>query len=323
MTPHRRLAAHAALVVALSVGSAARADSTQPDDLRARIAELEQTVAELAAAETSLASQVSPADAALAGSSTALADGGAAAGPWIGPEFYTARLRSTGAVAGVELVFLRPYASEEFFSDPSGVQWDFEPSYRVWLGWQGADGLGCRIRYWELDRGEEFDDGAIGVEFRALDLELTQNVDLRRWSLLLSGGIRYAESAANVPESEFSEGDEAADFGFDGIGLTTGLTVARDVAFDGGLRCVATGRWSLLYGNSKAFSGGGLDDVNRDDLVNVLEVQIGPQFRYALSGGALLTLGGGFEAQYWTNPLGIDTEDMGFVGFGGNLGLAR
>lgn len=327
MRKHGWYLAAAALAACCTLGSAARAQSTETDDLRARIAELERNIALLESGGSHYASyyldegkksehgheEDEVADLAASGCGGCSND--CCCGPceWIGPEFYTNRCRSCGVVAGAEIVFLKPHFSEDF-STNANVQYDFEPSYRYWLGWQMDSGLGARLRYWEIDRGNSFNNAEIGVEFRTLDLELTQGVEFRRWSLLLSGGIRYGETSDRL---------NIFDDGFDGTGLTTSLTAARDLTSGGGLRLVTTGRWSLLFGNSKRFVNGAVFDVDRDDLVNVLEVQVGPQIRRPLSSGAFLTLGAGFEGQYWSNPMGFDTNDYGFVGFGTNMGIAR
>lgn len=315
----------AALVATCCQAAPVQAQTGETDELRARVAELEQIVSRLQDGRMHYAShhgEGGEADHGACGGccsnggcDTCCSNDCCGGCEWIGPEFYTNRCRTCGIVAGAEFIYLRPYASEDLLTTGIGqAQLDFEPSMRYWLGWQLDSGLGARIRYWEIDRGEDFGGTSLGVEFRTLDLEATQNVDFRRWSLLVSGGIRYAES--NIRRN-------TAETGQDGIGLTTSLTAARDLTEAGGLRFVTTARWSALYGNSKDFINGALVDVDRDDLFSILELSIGPQVRRQLSSGAFLTFNTGFEAQYWSNGIGADTQDVGFIGWASSVGIAR
>jgi hypothetical protein len=86
---------------------------------------------------------------------------------------------------------------------------------------------------------------------------------------------------------------------------------------------LSSARWSAVYGNTSQNLGRTTD---RDDLLNIMELQLGPQYRRALRNGGYLTLGGGLEAQYWNNGNGsgfTDTEDFGFAGFFTSVGITR
>lgn len=254
--------------------------------------------------------------------------------PHVGRDFFVCKDRCAGIIAGTETVFLRPYASSGLLDPGAGaVAMNFNPSQRYWIGYQSADGLGGRIRYWEFDRGAAGAGGAgIGVEFRNLDVELTQAVDFKRWTLLGSAGLRYQETGMNVGTVFF--GGLPLDLGFDGIGLTFSGTASRDLNQSGTWRFTSTARWSAVYGNSKANVGGvlgglGAGVVARDDLVNILEINIGPQYRRRLANGSYLTLGAGVEAQYYSNaldlpvgPIGVGI-DTGFVGFSSSIAITR
>lgn len=220
---------------------------------------------------------------------------------------------------GFEYVQLRPYAGDRYlqnFATNYPAQLDFEPSYRVWLGWQLDSGLGARVRYWEIDRGEDFGGSSVGVEFRTIDAEVIQSVDLGRWDLLVSGGARYGETCVRT---------DATDAGFDGTGVTASLTASRDLTAAGGLRFVTTARYSALYGNTKIFTGGNLaaNNIHRDDIVDVLELSVGPQVRFTLANGMTVFSGGGVEAQRWSNFGSIGNIDFGFVGLSTNFGITR
>jgi hypothetical protein len=82
--------------------------------------------------------------------------------------------------------------------------------------------------------------------------------------------------------------------------------------------------WSALYGNRKEDFGGGAGNIYRDYLVQIVELNIGPQYRRRLSSGAYLTLGGGLEAQYYSNggPFS-DTQDAGLAGFSTTVAITR
>lgn len=254
--------------------------------------------------------------------------------PHVGRDFFVCKDRCAGIIAGTETVFLRPYASSGFLDPGAGAAaMNFNPSQRYWIGYQSADGLGGRIRYWEFDRGAAGAGGAgVGVEYRNFDAELTQTVDFKRWNLLGSAGLRYQETGMNVGTVFF--GGLPLDFGFDGVGLTFSGTATRDLNQSGTWRFASTARWSAVYGNSKASVGGALGGfgagvVARDDLVNIVEINIGPQYRRRLANGSYLTMGAGVEAQYYSNaldlpigPIGVGI-DTGFVGFSSSIAITR
>lgn len=254
--------------------------------------------------------------------------------PHVGRDFFVCKDRCAGIIAGTETVFLRPYASGGLL-DVTPAQMNFNPSQRYWIGYQSADGLGGRIRYWEFDRGATGAGGSsLGVEYRNLDVEMTQAVDFKRWNLLFSGGLRYQETGTNVGIGALG-GAANIGLGFDGVGLTFSGTAARDLNQSGSWRMASTARWSAVYGNSKLDVGGavggigGVALVGRDDLVNILELQIGPQYRRRLPNGSYLTLGAGVEAQYYSNGLDIPVGglgfgiDTGFVGFNSSIAITR
>jgi len=250
--------------------------------------------------------------------------------PHVGRDFFVCKDRCAGIIAGTETVFLRPYSSGGLL-DLSPAQMNFNPSQRYWIGYQGADGLGGRIRYWEFDRGVSTPVTGLGVEYRNLDVEMTQAVDFKRWNLLFAGGLRYQETATDI--SVVAGVPVAFNLGFDGVGLTFATQATRDLNSSGTWRMTAGARYSAVYGNAKAnigvgLGGLGLGVTSRDDLVNVLELNIGPQYRRRLSNGSYLTMGAGVEAQYYSNGLDLPSVvglgiDTGFIGFGSSIGITR
>lgn len=213
---------------------------------------------------------------------------------------------------GFEYLQLRPYAAEDVISN-NNAQLDFEPAYRVWLGWQLDSGLGARARYFEIDRGEDFNGGSVGVEFRAADVEIIQSTRFGRWDLLISGGARYGETGLR---------NNNVDTGFNGTGFTTSLTATRDLTSGGGLRLATSARWSILYGNSTQFLNGIANDIDRDDLMGMLELSLGPQMRFTLANGMTVFSGGGVEGQLYQD-VAADEGNAGLFGFSTNFGITR
>lgn len=246
----------------------------------------------------------------------------------VGRDFWVCKDRCGGWVGGVDFLLLRPYAGGGWLQSGgnANAQLNFNPAYRIYLGRQNADGLGGRLRFFEFDRGVTNGTSILGVEARYLDAEMTQAVDFRRWNLLFAGGLRYAQIEGNSGVNTALPG-----FGFDGFGLTFAGQATRDLNKSGSLRMTSGARWSAVYGNSSTSLNGAPGVTrNRDDLVNILEINIGPQYRRQLRNGAYLTFGGGFEAQYWSNPvsvaavpLGIAASDIGFAGFSSTIAITR
>lgn len=239
----------------------------------------------------------------------------------VGRDFWVCKDRGCGWVGGVEFLLLKPYAGGGYMDNAGGAQLNFNPAYRLTLGRQNADGLGARLRFFEFDRGSRVGTSVLGVEARYLDAELTQAVDFRRWNLLFSGGLRYAEiQAANDTFTVDS-------FGTSGFGVTFSGQASRDLNKSGSLRMVSSARWSAVYGNSHSLT---LPGTTNDNLMNIMEINIGPRYRRCLRNGAYLTIGGGFEAQYWSNAASIADQlpsngagDIGFAGFSSSIGITR
>jgi hypothetical protein len=230
---------------------------------------------------------------------------------YVGRDFVLYKNQYRGLSAGMEMIMLRPYFSEDFLTTAAHL--DFEPSYRYWGMYQSADGLGGRLRYWSIDQFEVFGASQVGVEFRTMDAEMVQNIDFRRWNFLMSGGCRYGEASSDINRFES---------GFDGIGLTVAMQGTRDLNSSGSLRMTMGGRWSALYGNSKDFTNGIQTNIDRDDLVSIMELNIGPQYTRPFGNGTL-TMGGGLEAQHWSNGATDDTQDFGFAGFMSSISFSR
>jgi hypothetical protein len=239
----------------------------------------------------------------------------------VGRDFTTNNPRNGGGpYFSTEVVFLKPYASRGLFDAANPAQLKFEPSLRYVLGYQSAEGLGARVRYWSYDHGAGTNFGTgLGLRYRTIDAEMTQAVDFRRWQLLISGGLRYAQ--ANIDyQNVFAPGNLG--LGFNGFGLTAAAQASRDLNLRGTWRLATGARWSTVFGNSSAVGGGGPTTAYRDDLLSIIDLNLGPQFRLPLGNGAYLTGTAGAEAQFWSGTAAA-TFDTGFAGFGASLGITR
>jgi len=236
----------------------------------------------------------------------------------VGRDFWVCKDRSCGWVGGVDFLMLKPFASENSMANGGNAQLNYNPAFRIYFGRQNADGLGWRMRLFDFERSASAINGVLGVKARYYDAELTQAVDFRRWNLLFSGGLRYAQT-----NFENGTGGPVTIASFNGVGLTFAAQAARDLNQSGSLRMLSSARWSAVYGNT-SFNGGTTTD--RDDLINIMELQLGPQYRRQLRNGGYLTLGGGLEAQYWNGANGAsftDTQNFGFAGFFTSVGITR
>src|SRR5688572_18662159 len=60
--------------------------------------------------------------------------------------------RPGGVIGGAEISFLKFHESQGTRGkDGTDLDPDYDPAYRLWVGYQGCDGLGWRVRYWEFD----------------------------------------------------------------------------------------------------------------------------------------------------------------------------
>ena len=86
--------------------------------------------------------------------------------------------------AGSEVVFLKDHGNYGYSAADSDV------GYRLYLGYQGSDGLGVAARYFDYDNS---DDRGYGNDLKYVDLELTTNLEICNTQIMLSGGYRHAE----------------------------------------------------------------------------------------------------------------------------------
>lgn len=268
---------------------------------------------------------------------------------------------STGLVAGFEMTFLKPHinAAESIAIIPGLPLTEIEDneynaSPRFWLGYVGDSGLGWRIRWWEFNHtlnGETFEIVGIGnilveslggLEVEALDIEMTQEIDLGLWDMTVGGGVRYGRTehvTAQLYDDVLMAGfdDLAVASDFDGIGPTLFAEMRRPVGCNG-FAFVGNMRASLLFGEDKLAAG--FDDTDdgllivetaQDNVVGVLEAQLGGEYSSDIGCGTRVFARGMAEGQLWTDATrqiniaanSIESSDIGLVGLTFGIGVAR
>jgi hypothetical protein len=290
--------------------------------------------------------------------------------------------RSQGFYGGAELSYLKAHNSSG--TGPTGllaaaqavtvggitvdssvaeIDPDFEPTPRLWVGYQRCDGLGVRLRYWEYDHsfdvatGRDFTlsfppvtqvffrgpDGSHGWDTWVADIEVTDSSLVGcYWDVTWSCGFRQVEFVENV-------GLDLPDFplllmskSFTGSGLTASVEVRRRVTCNIGL--FGSARASAIYGDEvtqlmEFVAPGPLSarsETERNDVKYIWEAQLGVEYVMPLSSGASLFARAGAEVQYWGgfgvnqdifdlagNPNLPSDASVGFAGFFATVGLAR
>jgi hypothetical protein len=247
--------------------------------------------------------------------------------------------RPGGIIGSVEVTFLKPH-----FSAGSGAgddfDWNYEVAPRVTVGYQGTDGLGYRLRWWEFDHTQRDPGGAVNdeqsIDTYIIDLEFVDSMSLGcYWDASNFGGFRYLEfghervilNAAGAPVLGQA-------FGNSSIGLTVGGELRRCIG--NGLAGYVNTRASLLMGDEKEFNNFGagfvLTDTELDNIYYMWEAQAGAQWTRELEMGGYLFARAGVEVQIWDNAAGsgpgfglnsAGTEDFGLGGATLSAGIIR
>lgn len=312
-------------------------------ELEARIAALEERLAEHDAEARIKADGVSY----LPGADEPAASACAPCGPCVGQDFAWGRCRTEGYYGGAEIMWLKPFSSFSGggFFNGNALQVasanEFLPGWRLWGGHQNCDGLGWRVNWWQWD---QFSSGTGTVEngpggrvpstadvrlvFQKLDLLATQMVSFRRWDMMFLGGVTYAGNEVtlnqSIPDVSIYNRNR-----FDGWGLTAGTLAYRDIGWFEGLQGYGGVQWSGVYGNSPGtytnVNPGGTFTAQYDGanaMLSILELKIGTQYERRIGWGAIGFISAGFESQYWT-PLNSNLGDVGLVGFTVGTGIRR
>ena len=214
----------------------------------------------------------------------------------------------------VELYWARLHMSESVAGKLSETH---EVSPRVVLGYEGAQGLGGRIRYWNYSRATRLlgDNDDIRFELDVTDLEGTSHIRLRRTDLKLAGGLRIADVESVDVDNEIAE-----------IHMC-GLTMAADARtrfgrlFKNRLAAVYGGRISLLGGDWDGSLEHDFIDRSRDDNLIVHELYSGLEYNHDFSRGDFFTRVV-WEMQMWQTDALERGDSFGFVGPAWHLGAS-
>ena len=218
------------------------------------------------------------------------------------------------------------------------IAFDRAATPRLTLGLVSGDGLGVRMRYWEYAQvgGAVFPSTGVSmnVDTYTFDVELFEDIRFNdRWSLEISGGIRYNE--------------------FDEVMIDTNPAVTRLNSFTGfggiiGLEATRSlGRWGALYARGRGaimaddktvreISATPHSAILTDSTQGMTEIAIGYEYS-RLVGNCRLAFRVGYEWQNWfnyssnyspftTNPGNLPPSftgagDVGFNGVGLQLAV--
>ena len=231
--------------------------------------------------------------------------------------------------ADIQFMWLRPQVSEDWVGKLSESS-DFSP--RFIFGYESANGLGLRARYWFFDDNVNvLAAGTLGMELDVVDLEVTNRFAFRRTDVWLSGGIRYAGWALTD--------DSNATVTMDSLALTVAADL-RPLAFSHGCS-----RWSFVYGARLSLLGGNwkgdndiIDTIFNPEVANdnmlVHELYAGVEYGYTVRGFDLFARAT-YEMQNWQSDVlsepGIgnglapnsigSTDSISFIGPGLHFGV--
>ncbi|MHC4405785.1 MAG: Lpg1974 family pore-forming outer membrane protein [Planctomycetota bacterium] len=170
------------------------------------------------------------------------------------------------------------------------------------------------------------------LELHASDFEATQQINFRRASVTVSGGVRYAniqwDYLAHVPDvyppprGKFVSSHRT----FRGIGPTVAVELHRPLRF-WGLSLLAGARGSVLFGDDDAQILSHYDNFAKytDDSLGVGEAEIALEWAREFSSGGQLLIRGGYEGQLWheAGSPNWPEGDLGFEGLSFAFGFAR
>jgi hypothetical protein len=203
---------------------------------------------------------------------------------------------------GAEAAALKP-----FVGLPDGEEFNYEATPRVWMGYEGASGLGTKFTYWQFDGTNR--SGLLELEALSLDWDVSQRGRFQHWDIVVFGGLRYGKLGTDLLTT------------FEGIGPTVGAEVRRPFG-DRGVAFVGNARGSILFDDS--FSdplGGSL----RDGSMTVWQVQLGVEWSRPIFWSNSLVVRALYESQQWEGPtlLGLLAPSVSFGGPTISVGISR
>ncbi len=248
--------------------------------------------------------------------------------------------------AGVDLTVLKPHLGTlgagilvypEVDVTPG---FDYEAAPRIWLGWDNADGLGIRARYFTFDAGAtqtppanhpplalgalELQGTYAWLEAQTLDFEATQRGGLGQLQFQLAGGFRYAKMETGVGAfgtlANLLPLAAGVGMDFEGVGPTVAVDFRRPFG-SRGLALVGSARSSWMYGETDLGLTGVLAGfpagVYADDhLMQINELSLGVEWSRCLARGGKVTLAALWESQAWewAPVAGLIHQDIGLTG---------
>ena len=229
--------------------------------------------------------------------------------------------RPAGVIGGAELLFLKPHHSMGIRGAlDTDMDYSYEIAPRIWAGYQGSDGLGWRVRYFEFNHTTSVDLGgvtdSVNYDTYVLDLEFVDSMSLGcYWDASFFGGFRYVEFDEERVARVTTAGTILAGQGFDtaGYGLTLGGELRRCIG--NGLAGFANTRASVIMGDeSEVFAVNGAWatlDNELDNIYYIWEAQSGVQWTNELQSGGYLFARAAVEVQFWDNFSGEPGFDGG------------
>jgi len=260
---------------------------------------------------------------------------------------------SSGLAGGAEVAFLRPYVGDfsgvsvELLTNSasySSERNDFDPSWRLWLGYVSPTGGGVRARYWQFDHelaaetwatviDSETKTGRGRLNMYSIDVEFMQRFDFEAFTINGSAGMRVASVDRSFTltsidgighSSVFSLANE-----YTGLGPTISGEFRRPIG-NGDLALLVNTRGTLLFGSRHVSLA--IPDIadfpdlpqisltgEDDSFLAVGEIQMGFEWARELSNGTRVSTNVLWEGQTW----GSNSSMAGLTGFVVGLGLTR
>jgi hypothetical protein len=259
-------------------------------------------------------------------------ESGGNGGVYAGGEFLWLRAHFSEAVAFVRTTTTLTPAGVIVQTNAEELDFDYEPSFRFFVGYQFAGGAALELTYWYFD-SDTTADGVValpnqtitdpfgnvatpgqsvrstaGVRMNVFDLDIAKTVSVDCMALTLRGaaGLRLADidqdfviSTASAAGTALSRGDFDASF----VGVGPHLGLGANLGRRGPLSLFARSNLSLLIGDydvNAAVTFPGLrvgQSASRTRAVPVLEAALGAAWRLSPN----LTLSAGWEFQSWFN----------------------
>lgn len=209
---------------------------------------------------------------------------------------------NAGWVGGAELVWLKAFNSDTQFGD-----FNYDTGFRWWLGYQGAGGLGMRMR--GFDYSQTAANGDV-VDVETFDVEVYDSFQLGcNWDVVIGGGIRYTDNRQVFTNL-------ATDTQIFGTGPVVTAELYRHVSDRAALFAIV--HESIVAGDANTNAGG---PTQTDDTMFISEIQLGAQVHREYNGG-LVFARLAWEAQYYADTVDVG-ESVTLMGLAAGVGLMR